>query len=83
MIQCRLRELMAIKSRGDGRKVTFHQITQATGIYNSTLSPLANNRINRVDMTILDRLCVFFNCQPGDLLIHVPDRKPENKAASE
>lgn len=77
MIQCRLRELMAIKSRQDGRRVTYHQITQATGIFNSTLSRLANNRFDGIGMNVLDRLCVFFNCQPGDLLIQVPDHRQQ------
>ncbi len=73
MIQCRLRELMAIKSREEGQKVTYRQITQATGIFGSTLTRLANNEFDRIDRTIMDRLCAFFDCQPGDLLIYVPD----------
>ena len=79
MVQCRLRELMAIKSREEGQRVTYHQITQATGIFNSTLTRLANNKFDRVDRSVLDRLCVFFSCQPGDLLIYVPG--PERSTA--
>ncbi len=80
MIQCRLRELMAIKSREEGRRVTYEKITEATGIFNSTLTRLANNRFERTDRTVLDRLCEFFGCQPGDLLVYV---KPAKKGPSE
>ena len=79
MIQHRLRELMDIRSREQGKRITYRDITRETGLFNSTLSPLANNTFNRVDKSVLDRLCAFFNCGPGHLLIHVPD--PERGTA--
>jgi putative transcriptional regulator len=81
MIQCRLRELIAIRSREQGKRITYREITLETGIFSSTLSPLANNTFTRVDKGVLDRLCAFFNCGPGDLLIHVPD--PEQGVAKD
>ena len=71
MIQCRLRELMAIKARKGGRRVTYSDITAATGIYNTTLTRLANDKADLIGKTTMDRLCAFFNCQPGDLFIYV------------
>lgn len=69
MIQCRLRELIAEKARLDGHRITYRDITLATGIYNSTLSRLANNKFDRIDRDVLDRLCSYFHCQPGDIFI--------------
>ena len=71
MIQCRLRELIAEKARLDGQRITYRDITLATGIYNSTLSRLANNKFDRIDRDILNRLCSYFNCQPGDIFVFV------------
>jgi len=77
MIQCRLRELMAIRARKEGHRVTYSEITAATGIYNTTLTRLANDKADLIGKTTMDRLCSFFNCQPGDLFIYVPSPEPE------
>lgn len=71
MIQCRLRELMAAKSRTTGRKITYDVITAEARIYSSTLTKMANNRAELISVSSLDRLCAFFDCQPGDLFIYV------------
>jgi len=78
MIQCRLRELMAIKTRKEGRRITYLHITRATGIYNTTLTRLANDKAELIGKSTMDRLCTFFDCQPGDLLVYVPT--PESAA---
>ena len=69
VIGIRLRELMAQKGRLDGRRVTYDDIYKATGIFSSTLSRLAAGRAKRVDLAVLERLCEYFGCEPGDLLV--------------
>ena len=73
MIQCRLRELMAAKGRMEGGRVNYGHIMSDTGISNTTLTRLANNRSDRVAMRTIDKLCAYFNVQPGDLFIYVED----------
>ena len=68
-IGIRLKELMAQKSRLEGRRVTYDDIYKATGIFSSTLSRLAAGRAKRVDLAVLKRLCEYFDCEPGDLLV--------------
>ena len=72
MIQCRLRELMAAKTRLTRRKITYSLIKEETGLSKTTLVRLGNDRANLIGTSTLDRLCSFFDCQPGDLLIYVP-----------
>lgn len=72
MIQSRLRELMAATSRETRRKITYDVIWSETGLSRTTLARLANDREERIAISTLDRLCAFFDCQPGDLLIYVP-----------
>src|SRR5262249_53979938 len=73
MIQCRLRELMAAKGRKERRRITYDDILAATGIAKGTLSRLANDRSDRVAIRTMERLCAYFDCQPGDLFIYVED----------
>jgi len=73
MIQCRLRELMAIKGREENRRVTYENIMARTGIANTTLTRLANGRAGMVSMSVMERLCDYFDSQPGDLFVYVRD----------
>lgn len=68
MIQCRLLELMG---REGIRFVS--QLSEETGINRRTLTLLLENRMLRFDANVLERLCAYFDCQPGDLLTYVPD----------
>ena len=74
MIQCRLRELMAEHSRQLRKRVTYNEIYLATGISQSTLSRLANDRATKASMSVVNRLCGYFECQPGDLFVY--EREP-------
>ncbi len=75
MIQGRLRELMAAKGRKERRKITYNDILVQTGISKNTLTRLANDRADMVGMSVIDRLCAYFDCQPGDLFIYVPENE--------
>src|SRR5215213_7875907 len=71
MIQCRLRELVAAKSRRERRRITYETIGAETGVNKNTLTRLANDRADRVGLSVVDRLCAYFDCQPGELFIFV------------
>ena len=73
MIQCRLRELMAATRRKERRRVTYDDIRSQTGLSKTTLVRLANDRADRVALLVIDRLCVYFQCQPGDLFVYVSE----------
>ena len=72
MIQSRLRELMATKSRRDQRRITYSDIPSDTGI-STTTTRLARDRSEKVALTTIDRLCAYFEAQPGDLFIYVDE----------
>ena len=73
MIQCRLREMMATKARKERRRITYDDILAVAGIAKSTLTRLANDKVDMVGISVIDRLCAYFECQPGELFIHLPE----------
>ena len=73
MIQCRLRELIGEKSRREHRRITYDDILRQCGVNKNTLTRLANDRADMVGISVIDRLCTYFNCQPGDVFVYVPD----------
>ena len=73
MIQFRIKELMAERERKTGERVTYDIIHQATGIWPRSLSALATNKARKVGVETISQLCHYFNCQPGELMVYVPD----------
>ncbi len=63
-----------------GERITYEDITGATGLAASTLSMLANNRVARADLATMDKLLSFFSSKLGrplttaDLLEWVPEK---------
>ena len=73
MIQCRLRELIGMKARLERRRITYETIQSESGVNKNTIVKLANDRAAMVGMSVIDRLSAYFDCQPGDIFVYVPD----------
>jgi len=71
MIQFRLKELIVRKERLERRRITYAVINEHTGISPSTLARMANNATEMVGLSVIDRLCDFLACAPGELMVHV------------
>ncbi|WP_228061068.1 MULTISPECIES: helix-turn-helix domain-containing protein [unclassified Coleofasciculus] len=63
------------------REVDYKELAQKTGMHPVTLSKLKNSRIMppRLDRTTLEKLCNALNCQPGELLRHIPEEDQISK----
>ena len=77
MIQCRLRELIGMKARLERRRITYETIQSESGVNKNTIVKLANDRAAMVGMSVIDRLCAYFECQPGDLFVYVAEMETE------
>lgn len=73
MIRFRLAELIADKAFKERRVVSLTEIAEATGIHRATLSKMANQPGANIGTDIIDKLCKYFGCKPGDLLVYVSD----------
>ena len=51
MIQCRIRELIAIKGRREMRRITYDDILTEVGVSKNTLVRLANDRAAMVGIS--------------------------------
>lgn len=68
MIYSRLKVLIAQKELKIGKRLTYRAISKDTGISTGTLVRLASQNFGRIDTNTLEKLCQYFNCQPGDLI---------------
>jgi putative transcriptional regulator len=73
MIRFRLTELTADKAFKERRVISLSEIAEATGIHRATLSKVANQPGANIGTDIIDKLCRYFDCQPGELLTYLPD----------
>lgn len=73
MIRFRLTELIAEKAFQERRVISTSEVAQATGIHRATLSKIANQPGVNVGTDLIDKLCRYFGCQPGDLLTYIDE----------
>ena len=73
MIRFRLSELIADKAFHERRVVSMTEVAEATGIHRATLSKIANQPGANIGTEIVDRLCGYFRCQPGDLMVYIDE----------
>lgn len=75
----KLKILIAEKEFREGRKLTYRTISKETGISTTTLTKYINQG-GGIDPGTLEKLCKYFDCQPGDLLVYSADQ-PKQKTA--
>jgi len=56
-------------------RMTQKELSEKTGIRPGTVSQLYHETVRRLDIGHLDKLCAALECQTGDLLEYVEDRK--------
>lgn len=68
---------MAIRSvlstRLGEKRIKMSEVVRNTGLAKSTVHNLYHDRVRKVDYQVLDKLCKYLNCQPGDLLEYIPE----------
>ncbi len=56
------------------RGMTLTELSERVGVTVVNLSVLKNGRARAIRFSTLAALCEALQCQPGDLLSHVPER---------
>ena len=54
------------------RKISLTELANQVDLTQANLSILKNNHAKAVRFTTLEAICKALDCQPGDLLEHVP-----------
>jgi putative transcriptional regulator len=70
MIEVRLREVLESRGR------TRYWLEKESGIHYNTLARIERaEHANRIELRVLDEICRALECQPGDLLVFVDEKK--------
>ena len=57
------------------RKMTLSQLSEQMDITLANLSILKINKAKAVRFSTLEAICAALDCQPGDILVYVPEEK--------
>ncbi|NGP59056.1 helix-turn-helix transcriptional regulator [Paenibacillus thiaminolyticus] len=57
------------------RDIKKQELLRMTGISSATMAKLNTNEY--VSLEVIDKICSVLNCQPGDLLEHIPEHNEE------
>lgn len=55
------------------RKVKSKDLAASIGITEQNLSLLKQGKVKGIRLGTLDAICTYLDCQPGDLLVHMPE----------
>ena len=57
------------------RKMSMTELSNRVGVTMANLSILKNGKAKAVRFSTLEAICRALDCQPGDILEYVPDKK--------
>ena len=52
-----------------GKRLTYEDVTEATGISAATLSRWMSKQVTRFDAETIQALCEYFQCEVGELIL--------------
>ncbi len=58
------------------RKVKSRDLAEFVGITEANMSLLKQGKVKGVRFETLEKICAYLQCQPGELLVFVPDGEP-------
>ena len=73
MINLNLQKLLEDRNR------TFYWLAKEANINHAVMSKMRHQKVKAITLDVLDRVCVVLECEPGDVLIRVPNVKPTGK----
>jgi len=78
MIKYNFKALLHDKEFKEDRKITYDEIAESTGLSRQTLSNVSSKRGHNVTADVIEKLCLYFECGPGDLMTIIRDQ-PDKK----
>jgi DNA-binding Xre family transcriptional regulator len=72
-VKFNFKQLLANKMAKEGEPISIREVSRRTEINMHTLSGIKNNTQARIDLSVIERLCDYLECKPGDLIVLAED----------
>ena len=73
-IDCKLSTILGYK------RIKIAELVRMSNVSKTTINAMYHDRVQKIDYSVLNRICAALDCTVGDLIEYVPD---EDKPASE
>ncbi|MBD2860161.1 helix-turn-helix transcriptional regulator [Spongiibacter sp. KMU-158] len=73
MLRILFKQHLDDKSFRERRRITLQEVADETGLSRPTLSRISNQPGYSTTTDVLDALCEYFDCEPGDLIKRVSE----------
>jgi putative transcriptional regulator len=73
MITLNLESLLQERGR------SFYWLAKETGINQTMVSRMRHNKVKLISLEALDRICEVLECEPGELIVRMPNKKARSK----
>ena len=57
------------------REISLKELSEKVGVTNVNLSKMKTGKISAIRFSTLEAICEALDCQPGDILEYIPDKK--------
>lgn len=74
MIVNRFAEIVSQIELERRQRISNRQIALGAGVSEPVIARWRTGDVDRYHASVLDALCRYLDCQPGDLLVYVPDK---------
>lgn len=62
--------------------ISKYKICRACNLQQTQLNAYCNNKLSRVDLDVLTRICDFLKCDLSDILKYIPPEEDQNSSDS-
>jgi putative transcriptional regulator len=69
IVRSNIRVLTAQKGQRERRRISLRTVSEETGISRYTIYAFANDTISEYPKDVVTKLCNYFDCSVGDLLL--------------
>ncbi len=74
MIKFNFKQLLSDKEFKEKKHISLKEVAEITDISRTTLSKISNSKGDYITSSnIIEKLCLYFDCTPNDLMTIVPD----------
>ncbi len=69
MIKVKLEQKILEKAAREGKRLTVDKVAEKSGVSRFTLQRLKSNPYHSTSTDVINKLCSYFECEVGDLLV--------------
>ncbi len=78
-VNTRFSSLLDKKSQAEKRLISLAEVAEKTGLSRQALYKWQNNKLERIELNSINRLCHYFGVQISDLFEYIEDDTPPAK----